>query len=135
MAKTRGAHTFRPQVRQGPSPPATSPSHAAAGSFAASIVATGPSAAVGADPSAPAARSTSAPTVVAPAASDAEGSSSVAPAQRRYHTRVGPYHQLLHISDQPEGPHRPRGPGHQAQGSRLHRDPGRRPLHLIRVLP
>ena len=85
MEKTRGAHTFRSRVRQGPSSPAV-------GSSAADIAAVGPSAVVGPssaaagiDPSAPAARPT-----VAPAAGDAEGSSSVAPAQRRYHTRVWP---------------------------------------------
>ena len=48
---------------------------------------------------------------------------------------LGPHHQPLHIPDQPGGPHRPRGPGHQAQGSHLHRDPVCRPLHLIRVFP
>ena len=74
MAKTRGAHTFRPRVLQGPSPPAAGPSAAAAG----------------ADPSAPAARPTTTLVAAAPAAGDAEGSSSVAPAHRRYHTRVGP---------------------------------------------
>ena len=47
----------------------------------------------------------------------------------------GPHHQLLRIPDQPEGPHRPRGPGYQAQGGHHHRDLGPRPLHLIRVLP
>ena len=94
MAKIRGAHTYRPRVRQGPSPPAAGPSPAAAGSSAADTAAAGPSAvadpsvagpsaaAVGAGPSAPAA--------VAPAVGDAVGSSSVAPAQRRYHTRAGP---------------------------------------------
>ena len=47
----------------------------------------------------------------------------------------GPYHQLLHIPGQPEGLHIPRGPGLLAQGSHLRQDPGRRPLHLIRVFP
>ena len=47
---------------------------------------------------------------------------------------LGPLHPLLHIPGQPKGPHRPRGPGLQSQGSHLHRDPGRRPLYLIRVL-
>ena len=37
---------------------------------------------------------------------------------------LGPHHQLLHILDQPGGPHRLRGPEHQTQGSHLHRDPG-----------
>ena len=89
MVKTRGAHTYRPRVDQGPSPPAAGPSPAAADPSSAStdpFSAAGPSVvAVGAGPSAPAERSTA-----APAAGDAEGSSSVAPAQRRYHTWVGP---------------------------------------------
>ena len=85
MAKTRGAHSFRPQVRQGPTPAAANTS-----------AATGPSAsAVGASPSVPAARpsvaaaSPTPATVLGPAAGDAEGSS-MAPTQRRYHTWVGP---------------------------------------------
>ena len=58
MVKTRGAHSLRPRVRQGPTPPAAaSPAPSA---------------------------------VQSPAAADAEGSSSVAPAHRRYHTQVGP---------------------------------------------
>ena len=71
---------------QGPTPPV-------AGPFAV----TGPSAAVGPstaaagnDPSMPVARPTADAASLAPAAGDAEGSSSVAPAQRRYHTRVRP---------------------------------------------
>ena len=88
MAKKRGAHTYRPWVGQGLSPSAAGPSSAAAGSPAADIAAVGPSAAaVGAGPRASVVRPTAA---AAPAAGDAEGSSSVAPAQRRYHTRVGP---------------------------------------------
>ena len=39
MAKTRGAHTFRPRVRQGPSSPAAGPSSTAAGSPAADLAA------------------------------------------------------------------------------------------------
>ena len=104
MAKTRGAHTFRPRVRQGPSPPAAGPSSAAAGSPATDVEATGPSSAAGpsstagpssvAGPSAAAVgadlRAPAVPPTAAPATGDAEGSSSVALAQRRYHTRVGP---------------------------------------------
>ena len=78
MAKTRGAHSFRPRVRQGPSPPATGSSPLAVGPSSASPSA----AAVGASPSVPAVR--------LPAAVDAKGSSSMAPAHRRYYTRVGP---------------------------------------------
>ena len=95
MAKTRGAHSFRPRVRQGPSPSTIGSS--TAGPVAAGPAAVGPSAgfisagpsvaAVGAGPSMPAARPTAAPT---PASIDAEGSSSMTPAQGRYHTRVGP---------------------------------------------
>ena len=47
---------------------------------------------------------------------------------------LGPHHQLLHIPGQPKGPHLPRGPGLQAQRNHLRRDLGRRPPHLIRVL-
>ena len=47
---------------------------------------------------------------------------------------LGPLHQLLQLPGQPEGPHRPRRLEHQAQGSRLLRDPGRHPLHRIRVI-
>ena len=97
MAKTRGAHTYRPRVRQGLSPSAVGPSSAATGSPAADKAAADPSSAagssaavVGAGPRAPAMRLTAAPGAVAPAAIDAEGSSSMAPAQRRYHIRVGP---------------------------------------------
>ena len=97
LAKMRGAHTFRPQVSQGPSLLAVGPSSAPIGSPAADIAAAGPFSAVGpstaavsADPRAPAMRPTTAPASVAPTDGDAEGSSYVAPAQRRYHTRVGP---------------------------------------------
>ena len=45
------------------------------------------------------------------------------------------HHQLLRTLDQLGGPHRPRGPGHQAQGSHHHQDLGPRLLHLIGVLP
>ena len=66
MAKTRGAHSFKQQVRQGPTPLAAGPSAAAAG----------------ANPSLPAVRP--------PDVGDAKGYSSVALAQRRYYTQVGP---------------------------------------------
>ena len=93
MVKTRGAHSFRPRVHQGPTPPAVGPSPVgpSAGPAAAGPSTAGPSAAAaGAGPSVPAARPTIAAPSPAPAAGDAEGSSSVASAQRRYHTRVGP---------------------------------------------
>ena len=48
---------------------------------------------------------------------------------------LGPLHPLLRILGQPGGPHLPRGLGLQPQGSHPLRDPGRHPLHLIRVLP
>ena len=88
MAKTRGAHSFRPQVHRAPTPPTAGPSPAttdpaAAGPATAGSVAAGHSvAAAGADPAAP--------TFATPAVGDAEGSSSVALAHRRYHTRVEP---------------------------------------------
>ena len=94
---TRGAHSFRPRVHQGPTPPAKTstlgPSSAAAGPSAI----TGPSAAAAsASPSVlivrpSVAAALAAPIVVqSPAAANAEGSSSVFPSQRRYHTRIGP---------------------------------------------
>ena len=89
MAKTRGAHSFWPRVRQGPNPSTAGPS--VVGPSTAGPSAVDHSAAVaGAGPSVPNARPTAASAAPAPAAGDAEGSSSVAPAQRRYHTRVGP---------------------------------------------
>ena len=96
MAKMRGAHSFRPRVRQGLTPPVAGPSTvdpatagpATVGPSASSITA-GPPAAVGPS-AATAGASPSVPAVRPPDASDAEGSSSVAPAQRRYHTLVGP---------------------------------------------
>ena len=102
MAKTRGAHTFRPRVRQGPPPPTVGPSPAAVGSSTNDIAAVGPAAAApstaaapsataaGSGPSGLAARPTAATVAAAPADGDAEGSSSVAPTQKRYHTRVRP---------------------------------------------
>ena len=85
MAKTRGAHYFRPQVRQGPTPPAAGPSTAGF-----SVAASPSASAVGAGPSMPTARPTYVAASPTPTAGDAEGSSSVAPVQRRNHTRVGP---------------------------------------------
>ena len=84
MAKTRGAHSFRPRVSQGPTPPVAGPSTSgptAAGPSTGSV-ATDPSAvaATGVGPSMPDARPTADAASPAPAAGDAEGSSSVAPA-------------------------------------------------------
>ena len=116
MAKTRGALSFRPQVRQGPSPLAgTSASHslvvppAVAGPpIAAGPATVDPSASVGptaagqpsaglsaAGPSTPVVRPLAVPSPApaaeqGPAAGDAESPSPVVLAQRRYHTRVGP---------------------------------------------
>ena len=96
MAKTRGAHSFRPRVHQGPTPPVeTSTPGLSSTAAAPSAVAALFSTAAGAGPSVPiaypsVAAASPAPAVVqGPAAGDAEGSSSVAPTQRRYHTRVG----------------------------------------------
>ena len=87
MAKTRGAHTYRPWVRQGPSPSAAGPSSAASGSPVADIAAAGPystvgpsAAVVGASPRAPAVCPTAASAAATSAVVDAKGSSSVAPA-------------------------------------------------------
>ena len=86
MAKTRGAHSFRQQVLWGPTPPASRPSLSTADPAAA-----GPStAAAGAGPSVPAVPPTTALATAIPTVGDSKGSSSVAPAQRRYHTRAGP---------------------------------------------
>ena len=108
MAKMRGAHSFRLRVCQGPTPPTVGPSPIAAGPFPTTVgfpaadpaaagpatigsVTAGPSAIVeGADPRVPATRPTADAASPAPAAGDVEGSSSMAPTQRRYHTRVGP---------------------------------------------
>ena len=90
MVKTRGAHSFRPRVPQTSPPPAvsSSPGAPAAG---------GPSTASAAAPlvapaSTAAAATTPAPTAIQgnAAAAGGVGSFSMAPAQRRYHTRVGP---------------------------------------------
>ena len=97
MAKTRGAPYFRPRVRQGPTPPTETSTPCP--SFAATAPSTADASftpAVGVGLSVPTARpfvasASLAPIAVqSPAAGDAEGSSSMAPAQRRYHTRVGP---------------------------------------------
>ena len=123
MEKTRGAHSFRPWVRQGPSSLIVGP-YTTVGSSAA---------VAGSSPSMPIVYPTSAHAADVPAG-DAEGSSSVAPSQRRHHTRVGPTPPApSHTRPSRRAP-QPRGPGHHAQGSHLHRDPGRRPLHLIWVL-
>ena len=103
MAKTRGAHYFMPRVRHGSTPPVGTstpgPSSVVAAPSAAgasSATDTPSTSTVGTGPSVPAARlsavaASPAPAVVqSPAAGDTEGSSSVAPAQRRYHTWVGP---------------------------------------------
>ena len=85
-----------------PGPPHQAPSSAAAGPSTVGPSVAGPSAAgpsvaaAGADPSVPAVRpsveaASPAPAAIqSPAAGDAEGSSSVAPTHKRYHTRVGP---------------------------------------------
>ena len=75
-------------MRQSPTPPAAGPSPTAASPAAVGSFAVGPSVAAG--PRVLAAHPTADVASPAPAAGDAEGSSSVAPAQRRYHTRVGP---------------------------------------------
>ena len=59
----------------------------------------------------------------------------MAPAHRRYHTRVGPTPPASSHPRPTWRPDQPRGPGHQAEGSHHHRDLGPHPLHLIRVFP
>ena len=85
MAKTRGAHSFRLRVHQGPTPPSAGPSLATTGSSAVGPAATSPAAigpsasSVVVGPSAAASGvGPSVPPVRPPAAGDAEGSSSVA---------------------------------------------------------
>ena len=77
-------------MRQGPSPPTAGPFPAATGSSVADTTTVDPAVAgsVVADPFFAAVGAC--PAAAAPAASDVEGSSSVVPAYRRYHTRAGP---------------------------------------------
>ena len=82
MAKTSRAHSYRPRVRRSSTPPVDTSTPRAAAATGPNAPTAGPSAAVAASP-APA-------TVQGTATADAEGSSSMAPSQRRYHTRVGP---------------------------------------------
>ena len=93
-------------MRQGPTSPVGTSTLGPSSAEASPSATTGPSAAAaGASPSVLVVRPSvaaalDAPTVVQrPAVADAEGSSSVAPAHRRYHTRVGPT---------PPAPSRPR---------------------------
>ena len=95
--ETRGAHSFRPRVRQGLTPPVGTSTLGPSSAVTGPSATTDPSAAAaGASPSVLVVRPSvaaalAAPTVVqSPAVADAEGSSSVAPAHKRYHTRVGP---------------------------------------------
>ena len=81
MVKTHGGSTFRPQVRRSSTPP-TSGSTPAAPTIAAPPITT----AAAVPPTAPAA----AAAPIAIQSSTAVGSSTAAPAPRRYHTRVGP---------------------------------------------
>ena len=97
MAKTRGAHFYWPRVHQSSTPPAGTSTPGAAAASGPSAPAARPSAAITAGPSALAAHHSTtvaasrAPAVVyGTAAADAEGSSYVAPAYRRYHTQVSP---------------------------------------------
>ena len=94
---TRGAQSFRPRVRQGPTPHTGTSTPGPSSAVAGPSATTGPSAAAAsANPSVlvvhpSVAAALAAPTIVqSPATANAKGSSSVAPAQRRYHTRVGP---------------------------------------------
>ena len=102
MVKTRGAHSFRPRVRQTSPPPAVSSSLGApiaggpsTASAAMPPVAPTPLAAAPPVASAPATAATTTPASIAiqgsvAAAAAGVGSSSVAPSQRRYNTRVRP---------------------------------------------
>ena len=87
MAKTRGAHSYRSWVPRSSTPPAGTSTLGAASAAGPSAPAAHPSAAAATSPAAAASLAPAA--VQGTAAADAEGSSSVAPTQRRYHTRVG----------------------------------------------
>ena len=142
MAKTRGAHSFLPRVRQGPTPPART-------STPGADVAVGPSSATG--PSSPAVG-------ISPAATSTAGP--VRPPHALQLPLLPPLPLLMlrapplwplprgdiipglaplcllrRIPGQPGGPHRPRGPGLQAQRSHPLRDTRRHPHRLIRALP
>ena len=82
MAKTRGGHAFRPRVHSFSPPPVAAPP-------ATAVVAAAPPAAATVAPAALAAAATLFTTTTTQG-SPAVGSSSDAPASRRYHTRVGP---------------------------------------------
>ena len=131
MAKTRGAHSYRPQVRQGPTPP-TGPSTPGPSS------ASGPTSAAAGAPLPPqlapalawllhcpfvAAASPAPAAVQSPAAGDAKGSPLWPLPRGDIIPGLAPLHLLLRIPGQPRGPHSPRGPGLQAQGSHPLPDP------------
>ena len=82
MVKTRGAHSYRPQVHRSSTPPAGTSTPGVA-------IAAGPNAPT-ACPLAAAAASPAPASVQGTTVAYTEGSSSVAPAQRRYHNWVGP---------------------------------------------
>ena len=82
MAKTRGAHSYWPRVHRSSTPPTGISTPGATAAAGPSAPATRPLAAAAASPAPAAIQST--------VDVDAEGSSSVAPAQRRYHTQVSP---------------------------------------------
>ena len=119
MEKTRGDHTYRPRLHQSLSSLAAGPSPAAVGSPALEPPLCAPPQSL----------------LPQPLLLVMLGVPPLWPLPRGdIILESGPHHQILHILDRPERPHRPRGPGYQAQGSRHHRDLGPCPLHLIRVL-
>ena len=139
MAKTRGAHSFRPQVCQSPTPPADTSTPGAAATVGPSVAAVHP-------PAAAAGLSVAAVHPLPPTPPLPQLPSRALPLLMLRAPPLWPLPRgdiipglaslrLLHrIPAQPGGPHHLRGPGLQAQGSHPLRDPGRHPHHLIREL-
>ena len=112
--KTRGAHSFRPRVRRHSPPGAPTVGGPRTASVAVPFGAPDPAVA---SPSVAPTPAAAAATSLAPASTQGSaapvagvGSSSMAPARRRYHTRVGPTPHDLSYPNAQEGPNlRPRG--------------------------
>ena len=77
-------------MRQGPSPHAAGPSPTTADSSTTDAAVDGPTTARAGPSTVAAGAGPIVPAAAAPAARDAEGSSSMAPSQMRYHTRIRP---------------------------------------------
>ena len=135
MVKTREAHSFRPQVRQGPTPLVGT-------STPGAIDPTGPGSTAGLSSPQPAPAPACLPLLPLPQLLSRAllllmlRAPPLWPLPRGdIIPELAPLLLLLRIPSQPEGPHRPRGLGLQAQGSHPLPDPGRHPHRLIRALP